>query len=154
MKIERRYWDSDCFLSWLNNESGKADLCGDVLVEASEGKILIVTSALTITEVLKLKGKNKIPVDQEKKVIDFFRSEYIVIRNVTRYIAECARNYVWYNGINPKDAIHVATAIDARLTIFNTFDAALISKSNTIGDPPLLIEKPGVFQRKLHLDRS
>lgn len=154
MKKERRYWDSDCFLSWLNDEPGKADLCGDVLVETSEGKILIVTSALTITEVLKLKGKSKIPVEQEKEVIDFFRNEYIVIRNVTRYIAECARNYVWYNGINPKDAIHVATAVDDKLTLLNTFDSGLISKSNTIGKPPLLIETPRVFQRKLHLDGS
>ena len=56
MTIDRRYWDSDCFLAWLQSEEGKADACREVLEAADEGKILLITSALTLAEVLYLRG--------------------------------------------------------------------------------------------------
>jgi hypothetical protein len=49
---------------------------------------------------------------------------------------------VWDNGIKPKDAVHVATALDAKLTILETFDGDLIGKSVTLGNLPLVIRKP------------
>ncbi len=151
---DKRYWDSDCFLAWLNEEPGKVDLCEAVLEEAAEGKIIIATSALTIAEVLKLRGEKKIPVEMEQEVIKFFKAEYIAIRNVTRLIAEQARALVWHNGIDPKDAIHVATALDARLPLFNTFDKNLLAKNGQVGSPPLRIEQPMVDEPKLQFDTS
>ncbi len=58
---------------------------------------------------------------------------------------------VWDHGIDPKDALHVATAISAKVDVFNTFDKPLIGKSLEIGDPKLLIEIPNVAQRDLGL---
>ena len=152
MTIDQRYWDSDCFLGWLQDEADKVDGCKQVLSAAEDGKILIVTSALTIAEVLALRGRLKIPVTERAKVEKFFRHEYIVVRNITRRISEAARTYVWDYGVDPKDALHVATAVDAGLPLLNTFDKPLIKKSGKIGNPTLLIEQPSWVEPKLPMD--
>lgn len=150
--MDRRYWDSDCFLGWLMGENDKEDACRNVLQAAEDGKVIIVTSALTIAEVLALRGHEKIPSDQREKIELFFRNEYIEVRNITRRISELARSYVWDHGVKPKDALHVATAIDAKLTLLNTFDKPLSKRSGKIGTPPLIIEAPQWVEPKLPLD--
>lgn len=150
--MDTRYWDSDCFLGWLHAEPEKVDACQQVLSAAEDGKILIVTSALTIAEVLALRGRSKIPVTERERVEAFFRQEYIAVRNITRRISESARTYVWDFGVDPKDALHVATAIDAGLKRLNTFDGGLLKKSGKIGDPPLVIENPSWMEPKLPMD--
>lgn len=152
MSIDQRYWDSDCFLGWLQDEADKIEGCQQVLSAADDGKILIVTSALTIAEVLVLRGRPKIPATERTKVEAFFRQEYVVVRNITRRIAEAARTYVWEYGVDPKDALHVATAIDAGLTLLNTFDKGLIKKSAKIGNPLLQITAPSWIEPKLPMD--
>ncbi len=152
MSGDRRYWDSDCFLGWLQAEKDKEAACREVLQPAEEGNVLIVTSALTIAEVLALKGAAKISGDKRQQVEVFFKSEYIAVINVTRRIAESARELVWDNGVRPKDALHIATAIDAKLGLFNTFDQQLHGKSGQLGDPRLIIEVPSYNQPKLDLD--
>jgi hypothetical protein len=151
LSIERRYWDSDCFLGWLQGEPDKEASCKEVLEAAEDGKVLIVTSALTIAEVLALKNAQPIPVSNCRKVEAFFRRDYIVIRNITRHIAENARTYVWDYGVKPKDALHVATAIDADLELLNTFDEALQKKSTMVGNPGLIISKPSWCEPRLPL---
>ncbi len=111
MKFERRYWDSDCFLGWLQAEDDKIDPC--------------------------------------RQVTDFFKRSYIIPMSITRRIAEDSRELVWDHGIEPKDALHVATAIKAKVDVFNTFDKPLIRKSLQVGDPKLPIEAPTVAQRDL-----
>lgn len=147
--MEHRYWDSDCFLGWLQDEADKAELCKAVLVEARLGNLNIVTSALTLAEVLVLKGHGRISAEKRAMVEKFFKSDFILVRSVTRRISEQARALVWEFGIYPKDAIHVATAIDAKLYTFNTFDRDLIRKTGLVGDPKIVIEKPGLVQSRL-----
>jgi PIN domain nuclease of toxin-antitoxin system len=91
---------------------------------------------------LHLRGRVPLPKAVRRKVADFFKNEYILIRNVTRRVTEEERDLVWDHGIKPKDAIHVATALDARLALMNTFDEDLIKKSGQLGRPALLIGKP------------
>lgn len=153
MSIDRRYWDSDCFLGWLHAEEDKEDYCREVLEAAEDGKILIVTSALTIAEVLALRGKSPIPADKRVAVENFFRSDYIIVRNITRRISEAARSFVWDHRVKPKDALHVASAFDAKLTLLNTFDRGLLAKSGKIGDGSLRIEKPSWQEPKLPFEK-
>ena len=141
MSAENRYWDSDAFLGWLQAEPGKEDLCRGVL-EAAEGKVLIVTSALTVAEVLALRHKPKVPAAMRHKVAEFFKNKYITVHNLTRQIAEHARDLVWDHGIEPKDAVHVATALTVKVPLLNTFDCGLLKKTNTLGSPLLRIETP------------
>ena len=140
----RIYWDSAAFLAYLMEETENNRLmrCEYTLGLANAGHIQIVTSALTLTEVIHLKGEIPIPAEKEKKVKDFFLNEWIVIHTVDRKIAEEARQHVWRNGVKPKDSIHVATAIRVRAEVLETFDTGLLKKSGVIGNPPLIISKP------------
>ena len=142
MAKDRRYWDSDAFIGFLKEEADKYAACESVLEAADQGRIVIVTSALTLAEVLWAKGHPQLP-DSKKAVIEkFFKSPYISVENVTRHISENARDLVWDNGIRPKDAIHVATALHRKIPVLNTFDRQLLGKNKQIGSPPLCIEKP------------
>lgn len=142
MTMEKIYWDSDCFLAIFQNEAGKVDQCDGVIERAERGDVLIVTSALTIAEVLWMKNAPKLPEEKSELVRKFFRRSHIRIYNVTRHIAEASQQLVWENSIKPKDAIHVATAIDLMADALETFDKGLISKSGKVGRPLLLIREP------------
>ncbi|MFH1158107.1 MAG: type II toxin-antitoxin system VapC family toxin [Pseudomonadota bacterium] len=147
---EKVYWDSDCFLAWLQDEAS-ADLCRQVWESARDGNVIIVTSALTLAEVLAMKRKTAIPKEKRDDVINFFKNEYIVVINLDRKIAENARDLVWDSGIDPKDAVHVATALKLGLNMMHTFDADLIKKTGTLGTPRLIIEQPRAAQPKFDL---
>jgi predicted nucleic acid-binding protein len=115
MAVEPIYWDSDAFLGWLQAEPGKSELCAGTLRRADQGEVVIFTSALTIAEVLWMRGAPMIPQEKAQIVRKFFRRSYFRVRNVTRSIAENAQDLVWMQGIKPKDAIHVSTALDAHV---------------------------------------
>jgi predicted nucleic acid-binding protein len=143
MSAPLRYWDSNAFLGWLKNEPDKASECETVLAAAEAGKIQIVTSALTLTEVIKMKGKTRITKDQEETIKAFFENEYIVVRDVDRFIAETARDLIWtHAALSPKDAIHIATAVRLKLSVLDTFDGPLIKLSGKIGTPKIIIGRP------------
>ncbi len=154
MTADPRYWDADCFLGWLLAEADKEEQCRVVLDAAERGEVLIVTSALTIAEVLAIRGRPRIGDDLRALVEGFFRNEYIVVRNLTRRVAELARSMVWDHGIAPKDAVHVATALDAKLALMNTFDRELWGRTGKIGSPPLTIELPQIIAPQLHFDKK
>jgi predicted nucleic acid-binding protein len=159
MSLPRRYWDSSAFLAWLLPEPDREDACRSVLRAAEEGEIEIVTSALTLTEVIKLKGKPELKREQEKKIADFFQHEYIVVRNVDRFIAFAAQRLVWDQNLAAKDSIHVATALRYRVPVLDTFDDQLIGlngklpfdAANPIG-PTLQITMPHVPEQLELLD--
>jgi hypothetical protein len=76
-------------------------------------------------------------------VKSFFHRSGIVLVNVDRRIAENAQEYFWDYGVKPKDAIHVACAIEARVPVFETYDSGLIKLSEKVGgDPVLEIREP------------
>lgn len=55
-----------------------------------------------------------------------------------------ARSLIWDYNVRPKDSIHVATAIKAKVPILDTFDEGLIKLSKKIGNPPLIINPPNI----------
>lgn len=141
-----RYWDSNAFLGWLAAEPDKIDRCRRVIESAEAGDMKILTSALTIAEVLWIRGRPRIPADSAATVEAFFRQEWIVVRELDRFIAEEARALVWHHNVAPKDAVHIATALRREVHIeqLDTFDRKLIGLSGRLGEPPLLIGKPEV----------
>lgn len=58
-----RYVDSDVFLGWLKNEPDKVDECRTVIKGAEAGNVKLVTSSITLTEVIKLEKGREIPAD-------------------------------------------------------------------------------------------
>ena len=142
MTLEKIYWDTDCFLGHLQAEVGKAEKCDGVLERAERGDVLIITSALTIAEVLWMRGGPRIPKEKAEIVQKFFRRSYIRVVNVSRKVAMAAQTHVWEDDIRPKDAIHVATALAFGVNALETFDSGLICKSGKEGIPLLLIREP------------
>jgi predicted nucleic acid-binding protein len=142
MAAELIYWDSATFLAYFQQEEGRVDLCRGTLERAEMGEVCIITSALTIAECLWLRGSVPIPKNRAQIVRLFFRHSYMRVRNVTRKTSELAQDLVWDQGIRPKDAIHVATALEARVPVIETFDDPLIGKTGLIGSPALIIRAP------------
>ena len=122
-----------------------------MLDAAEAGRVELVISTLTIAEVLALKGQAPIPADRAETVRRFFRRKYFLVADVTRFVAEQARDLVWTHGIKPKDAIHVATALSAGVPFLDTFDVGLLKRTGQVGGEPLLqIVKPGAgMQQRL-----
>lgn len=139
-----RYWDADAFLGWLRAEPDKEEGCRAVIAEAQADKLKIVTSTLTLAEVLWLKGNAPIPAADREKVRSFFRHRWIALVQLDRSTAELAQEVVWEHGVRPKDAVHVATALKTQVEQLDTFDRALQRKSGEVGTPPLKIGPPGI----------
>lgn len=142
-KLMVRYWDSDCFLGWFNEEPDKISCCQGVVQNAEEGKVKILTSALTLTEVIKIKNHPNLHKENEDKIKLFFQHEYIIIRNVDPFLAEYARELIWsHNHLRPYDSIHLATAVMNKAEVLDTFDDHLLRLDGKVGDPTLRITKP------------
>ena len=71
---DNRYWDSDAFLGYFNQEADKVGKCEGVLAAAEKQRILIVTSALTLAEVLWIKGQPKMDPAKRIKIERFLSS--------------------------------------------------------------------------------
>ena len=144
--MDYRYWDSATFLGWLSVEPDKVPSCKPVLQAAEAGTVTLITSALTIVEVIRLKGHERIPAHQTRKIDAFFKNSWIIVREVDRFIAEDARELVWDKNAKPIDAVHLATALrqDVQIDQFDTFDEGLIKHSGSFSDPPLTIGRPSL----------
>jgi predicted nucleic acid-binding protein len=144
-KREIVYWDSVCFLALLNNESDKVPFCRGTMQKAENHDLLIVTSAITFIEVIRMKGKRKLDKKTETVIQKLFENSFIHIHNVDRETGIKARELMWkYDALQPKDAIHVATAILRKIPVLHTFDDGLLKLDKKCGRPPLRICKPDI----------
>jgi hypothetical protein len=97
---------------------------------------------------LKELAKTTLREEQSKMILEFFQNPYIYIRSVTRQVAELAHEFTRTHGLRNADAVHVATAVIAKVDVLYTWDdpkqrrSGLIRHNMKIGNPPLRIEKP------------
>ncbi len=142
MKETKRYWDTTCFLAWLKEEPDKVDFCRGVIQGCQEGRIKLITSTLTLAEVLFLRRGPKIPPEDAEKIKAFFEHRYIAAASLDRSTAEKAQEIFWNYDIKPNDAVHAATAVRLGIQIFDTFDPDFDKLHGNIGNPPLIVGKP------------
>ena len=136
--MKRVYWDSNCFISFLNGDEQGERLAG-VMEMKDKGELQIVTSVMTIVEVLKLSGETS-----DRKIIAnaFSEDSGIQIIELTRFLAEQSRDFIWEHSFDKHkaDAIHLATALFVDryepLDEIHTFDKDLLKFS---GDPSVPI---------------
>ena len=76
MAHDLRYWDSACFLAVMKNEP-KGEQCEGVIQAAEAGRVLIVTSTWTLTEVIRIKGMEYMTESDDEVIRGFFQREYI-----------------------------------------------------------------------------
>lgn len=140
--MDPRYWDSDCFVGYLNEEADKIEYCRPVIRACEQGKLTLVTSSLTLTEVIKLQSRTAITPEKAARISIFFESSYIKVRQLDRRTAERARDLIWFENVDVKDAVHLATALISEVAQLDTFDGGLHQKSGELGSPPLRIARP------------
>jgi hypothetical protein len=143
--VERRYWDSGCFIAIVGEEPGRVEVCDPILRAAQVNAIEIVTSAFTITEVLFPKGGKRILPEKRETIKRFFRRSGILLVQVDRRLAEDAQEYFWDHGVRPKDAIHIASAVAANCGVLETYDSGLIKLDGLLplpGGRVLTIREP------------
>lgn len=109
--------------------------CSEVLRAAEEGRLEIVTSAITLTEVIKLKGRPPITPENKARIALFFQNPYIVIYSLTRFIGDEARELIWRHArLWPKDAVHLATAIYAGIQEIHSYDQDFLVLNEKLGE--------------------
>ncbi len=140
------YCDANIFIGWFNNEEDKVEASRGLVDASEQGEARIITSALTLTEVIKIKGQQPLPQSKEETIKGFFEREFVSIVNVDRRTAEFARDLIWrYPHLNPKDSIHVATALMTEgVDVLYTFDDDLLRLNSQLGNPLLQISIPDI----------
>lgn len=144
--MQKVYCDADVFIGWFNKENDKVKACRGLVDASEKGAVQIITSALTLTEVIKIKGQQPLPQSKEEIIKGFFEREFVGIVNVDRRTAEFARDLIWcYPHLHPKDSIHVATAsLTEGIDVLYTFDDDLLRLNGQLGDTPLRISTPDI----------
>jgi predicted nucleic acid-binding protein len=142
--IHYYYWDANPFCAVFNKEEGRVESCRQVLKAAEAKELKIVTSAMTIAEVVRVKGMERIP-RVETILKEFFEHEFLIVVSVDRSVATKARQLMYeFPALKPMDAIHLATAIKGKVFEMQTYDGGLLNLSGKIGVPPLSIRQPSL----------
>jgi predicted nucleic acid-binding protein len=153
----RLYWDSSVFLRLLSraNNAQVAEqqrICATIWDRSIRGEIQIITSALAITEVLRPpRVAGPLPQDAEQKIHDLFEEPQLVVVTLDPALGFEARELSLKHQLSRDDAIHLASALRAKVDVFHTYDGTgmkpgLMGKSGTMGSPPLKIAVPGEGQ--------
>jgi predicted nucleic acid-binding protein len=145
----RIYWDTNIFLAWLKNEKREdpADMQG--VMEAvrlfDTGKMIVVTSVVTIVEVLQTDLSPEVATKFES--ITQQRPNDLYMANVDPKIARLAQEIrSYYKNIQEDpnqallttpDAIHLSTAILLGCPSFYTFDGSNPNKKRGLPLLPL-----------------
>lgn len=151
--IKRIYWDSSCFLCFLNSaEAGRREICEDILRHAQAGEIHLYTSTYTIAEVIRPKRKS-IPDTQRltpaeiAKIDGMFRWPWLKKIDVDQRVAfkavELSRDY----GLLPADAVHGASAIIHDLDELQRWDRdfSKISSLIQVAEPAKISKQKNLF---------
>jgi len=139
------YWDSCCFLGLLNNEQDKVHLCQGAIQKAEGGELVIITSAISFIEVIRMKGKPKLKKAVETTIQKFFSNSFIYIHNVDREVGIKARNLMWkHQSLQPKDSIHLATALLHNVPTLHTFDDDLLNLKDKTVEQKIKICRPDI----------
>jgi predicted nucleic acid-binding protein len=123
------YWDACIYLAHIKNEvsHGKhhLDAISQIAKENFENKNLIITSVITLTEVL----SSSLTAEQEEAFLKTFKSTNHTLYDVDYAIARKARRFreaFLHHSSSKKlttpDAIHAATAAIYQVDEMNTFD--------------------------------
>lgn len=115
----------------LANQDPYAQTWKRLLQKAEKGELTIVTSTLTLVEVQGGKAAAFIERTEEEKatVARYFEHECIEWVSLSYYLGVVVRDLVWDNRIQHEDAVHVASAIQAKIPVIFTADARLITHS-------------------------
>ena len=146
-----RYWDANVFLAYFNKEDDRIAMCKAIIEKAQTGELIIATSAVTLSEVVHIKGKDRIDPANRETIGKFFENDLIHLINCDQFIGKKAQELMWDHNVSHKDAIHLASAIIKGITTIDTYDRNDFEQfDQKFGNPPIRIGPPNLpFQEKL-----
>lgn len=120
------YWETSVFLCFLSKgELARRAICEETLREARDGKIKLITSMITMVEVIRPKGVPHplaLTADEQSKIEGMFKWPWLrkiqVHEKVAAKAVELARIYK----LKPMDSIHAATAVLSGVDEFHKWD--------------------------------
>lgn len=125
--MSRVYWDSMLFIYWLEDHPEHAPRVDAVRSRMEQRRDQLITGAFTFGEVLAGAYRKGLPqlADEMRRLL---RS---TVAEVIPFTLETADRYAQIRGtpgITPADAIHLASAAEARTDLFLTNDKRLLGK--------------------------
>jgi predicted nucleic acid-binding protein len=127
------YFDSSVFLAHIKQEaipsrtSTRFAITNRLFSDAEQGKFKIYTSFFTLAEVRRLRESEKTLQSNEIPQVNelfarFLENEWIVPIELGRLIGEKAQSLGAQYGMNPGDAVHLASAIVAECNVLLVWD--------------------------------
>ena len=151
----RYYWDANVFIALISNLNTpeaieNRDMCSRIIQQAMDGEIEILTSVLTLVEVLFPQENRAMPVPNEirQRVRQLFDEPYVTLVALDEARASEARDLRWtHPWLKTADAVHVSSAAYARVDEMQTYDGrgksrGILSLDNSVGRPALKIVVP------------
>jgi predicted nucleic acid-binding protein len=125
--VSRIYWDTMLFIYWLEDNPQFAKRVGAIRARMRERDDQLLTGAFTFGEVLAgvYRSRNSTLAVETKRLMQNAVSE------VVPFTIETADRYAQIRGsmgLAPADAIHLASAVEARCDLFLTNDKRLVGK--------------------------
>jgi len=156
------YWDSSVLIAFIKKEVDRVDAVEQFLDEAEAGDVTIVTSYMTLTEVVHWEDPAQKPKPikpaSEKLLKGFFQKDYFEWVNFDRKIAESARDLIWEFGLKSKDAVHMASALECieihgiKFDAIHSYDRDFTNLNGRINVVKCPIEEPIPTQQVLKLN--
>jgi predicted nucleic acid-binding protein len=158
------YWDSCIFIAWIKDEplpTEQRDGIAECVDGVEKGSLRLITSTITLTEVLTAKLADDIKTKYEQLMTRRSITMIVADRRVTalargiREYYEDLRRTDGQGSLNQFDAIHLATAIQYHATAFYTLDdgghgdRSLLSLNGNVAGHGLAITKPIPTQYRL-----
>ena len=107
----KKYIDSNIFLNALLYNDAKANKCREIILKIISKEIQVATSVVTWDELVYVLQKNltrEIAIKEGKKFLSF---PNLLLVEVSNEIINKAQSLIENYKINPRDAIHCATAL-------------------------------------------
>lgn len=120
------YLESSVFIALIKGEVvdgiDRADIAQHILDDASNGRWPIFTSTFSLAEVIKDRKRPLLTPEEEQRIGDYFKHEYIKPVILDRDVGESARRLARNHNLRPADAVHLASAIRAKADELLTWD--------------------------------
>ena len=148
----RLYWDTSCFLCFLNPDEGqRRSVCETLLRGARDGQFLILTSTFTISEVVYLKRSSlpnprRLTPQEADRISAMFRWPWLKKVDVDQRVAfkavELSRDF----DLLPSDAVQAASAILNEVSALHRWDRDFNRIAHLVAvEDPNLLNMQGTF---------